>query len=479
MAVVETRDLTKVFKEGQLGAVNNEYLCQIACLNDSHRAPVLLFPSGKDTLVFLFGSFGRILRSLVAARHFGEHGGNDPSFESLVDGGRPVTGITDVGGPIENIAEDFVFVRGSCPRIVGDFLLEAGDGAGEAREIVKLASGKAVVESIDVIDEELLRAILVVSKVPDDVTIHDVLGGNAANRTLKRLADHYLTVDGQMLPLGLASDGDGIRNEGNAAGEHGLVVGWWSPSEDLRSFGFLIKSLHEFQGFDGLLGIDGDVAGFILLGTAKGPEKCAHGHTGIEFLRETEAAGMAGLVANLFGADAQIFPGIGTIGETRVGPPVLVPVAGIRDVGIGKSEVALGLWIVSGFVREIDLLAVLLLHFLVYLGHVNGLLLVGRRRREQHEKVVTLLCRGLGSSLRGKVNKVDVINDDVGIVFLSPLLAEGSVEPRIVGGNEVAPLENFQCFLFRRGPFREQKRRTCARADSESAAPRPLNEVTT
>src|SRR6266481_683034 len=280
-----------------------EYLCQIACRNDSHRAPVLLFPSGKDTLVF----------------HFGEHGGNDPCFESFVDGGRTVTGITDVGGPIENVAEDFVFVRGSCPRIIGDFLLEAGDGAGEAREIVKLASGKAVVESIDVIDEELLRAILVVSKVPDDVTIHDVLGGNAANRTLKRLADHYLTVDGQMLPLGLASDGDGIRNEGNAAGEHGLVVGWWSPSEDLRSFGFLIKSLHEFQGFDGLLGIDGDVAGFILLGTAKGPEQCAHGHAGIEFLRQSEAAGMAGLVANLLGAYAQVRPSLRprTVSGTR------------------------------------------------------------------------------------------------------------------------------------------------------------------
>src|SRR5207244_5001329 len=168
----------------------------------------------------------------------------------------------------------------------------------------------------------------------------------------------------------------------------------------------LLPSIDGFQSFEEFIGVEGDDAGFILLGNAKGPEQCAHGHAGIEFLRETKAAGMAGLVANPLGADPQIFPGIGTIRETRVGPPVLVPVAGIRDVGIGKSEVALGLWIVSGFVREIDLLAVLLLHFLVYLGHVNGLFLVGRRRREQHEKVVTLLCRGFGSSLRGKFTTV-------------------------------------------------------------------------
>jgi len=316
-----------------------------------------------------------------------------------------------------------LYLSGGVARgFIGDFLLEVGDGAGEAREIVKLARGKAVMESIDVVDQELLRAVLVVSEVPDDVTIHDVLGSDAANRTLQRLADHDLAVDRQMLPFGLASDGDGIRDIGNAAGEHGLVVGWRSPSKHLRSFGFLITAFINFRASTVFLGINGDIAGFILFGTAKGPEQCAHCHAGIEFLRETKAAGMAGLVANLLGADAQIFPSIGTIRKTRVGPPVLVPVAGIRDVRIGKSKVAFGLWIVCRFVREIDFLAVLLLHFLVHMRHVNGLLLVGRGRREQHENIVPLLCRGLGSSFRGKVNKVNVVDDDVRVVFLSHCL---------------------------------------------------------
>src|SRR5712691_13466678 len=213
-----------------------EYLCQIPCLDDSHRAPVLSFPSGKDALVFVFGSLGGILRSFVAARHFGEHRGNHPRLESFVDGVGTVTGITHVRSPIEDIAEDFVFVWGRGPWIIGDFLLKVGYGAGEAREIVKLARGKAVMKSIDVVDQELLRTVLVFGEVPDDIAVHDVLGGDAANRTLQRRADHDLAVDGQMLAFGLAGDGDGIHDKGDAAGQHGLIIRWRSPSEDLRSF---------------------------------------------------------------------------------------------------------------------------------------------------------------------------------------------------------------------------------------------------
>src|SRR6266852_836652 len=127
---------------------------------------------------------------------------------------------------------------------------------------------------------------------------------------------------------------------------------------------------------------------------------------------------MAGLVANLLGAHAQVLPGVRAVRVTRVRPPVLMPVAGIGSVSVRKGEVPLGFWIVGGLVRQIDLLAVLLLHFLVHMGHVKSLLLVGRRRRKKHEQVVTLLCRGLGSGLRGKVNKVDVVGDDIGVVLL-------------------------------------------------------------
>src|SRR2546426_7986835 len=45
----------------------------------------------------LFGSLGGVFRSFVAARDFGKHGGDDPRFESFVDGGGAVTRIADVG----------------------------------------------------------------------------------------------------------------------------------------------------------------------------------------------------------------------------------------------------------------------------------------------------------------------------------------------------------------------------------------------
>src|SRR5712692_4418839 len=124
---------------------------------------------------------------------------------------------------------------------------------------------------------------------------------------------------------------------------------------------------------------------------------------------------MSCFVPDFLCADAQILPGVRAVGVTRVRPPVLMPVAGIGSVSVRKSEVSLGFWVVSGLVCQIYLLAVLLFDFLVDMGHINGLLLVGGGRREKHEEVMALLRRGLGSGLRGKINKVDVIDDNVGI----------------------------------------------------------------
>src|SRR5207245_8430122 len=188
---------------------------------------------------------------------------------------------------------------------------------------------------------------------------------------------------------------------------------------------------------------------------------------------------MTGLVADFLGADTEVFPGIGAVGKTGFGPPIFVPVARIGSVSVRKSEVSLGLWIVCGLVCQVDLLPVLFLHFLVDMGHVDGLFLIGRGRGKKHKEVVTLLRGSLGGGFGGEVHKIDVVDDDVGIVLLPPLFAEGAIEPSVVGGDEVAPLENFQCFLFRGSAFREQEKRTGVRAERKSAASRQFNEVTT
>src|ERR1700674_704107 len=183
---------------------------------------------------------------------------------------------------------------------------------------------------------------------------------------------------------------------------------------------------------------------------------------------------MAGRITDLFGADAQIVIRIGSIRKTRLGPPILVPVARIRSVGIGKREILLRFRIVCGLVRQIDFFAVLLFDFLVYVRHVNGLLFVGRRGREKHEEVVPLPGRGLGGPFRGDIDQVDVVNDDVGGMFLSPLLAKCSVEPGVISGDEVAPLENLQRLLLRLSPLREKKNLAESRCHGSGA--RELNE---
>src|SRR6266436_3764791 len=175
-------------------------------------------------------------RRFVTARDLGEHGGNDPRFEGLVDGGRTIAGIANVGGPIQDVSKDFVLVGRSRARIVGDFLLKVWNGARETREIVELSGNEAVMKGIDDGDQELLGAVFVFGEVPDDIAIHDVLGGYAADRALQGAGDHDFAVDREMFALGLTRNGDGVRNIGDAAGKHGLVVGWRSPSEDFRSF---------------------------------------------------------------------------------------------------------------------------------------------------------------------------------------------------------------------------------------------------
>src|SRR5260221_14344128 len=94
------------------------------------------------------------------------------------------------------------------------------------------------------------------------------------------------------------------------------------------------------------------------------------------------------------------------------------------------------------------------------MGHINGLVLVCGRRREEHEKIVSLSGVGLGCATGGEVNEVDMVNRHLGIVFLAPLLAESLVEPFIVRGNKVAPLDDLQRLLLGCGTLRKQKRRT-------------------
>src|SRR6516165_12109822 len=181
-----------------------EYLRYIPSLHNSHQGPVLSFPSSKNPLVLLFGGLGSILGSFVTTRNFGKHRRDQPGLKRFINCGCPIARIADICSPIQNVAEHLVLVGRRGSRIVGYFLLKIRHGIGKAREIIELAGDKAVMERVDVVDQELLRALFVFGEVPDDVAVHHMLGGDPADRPLQRPGNHDFAVDRQMLSFGLA-----------------------------------------------------------------------------------------------------------------------------------------------------------------------------------------------------------------------------------------------------------------------------------
>jgi hypothetical protein len=102
-------------------------------------------------------------------------------------------------------------------------------------------------------------------------------------------------------------------------------------------------------------------------------------------------------------------------------------------------------------VAEVDGLPPLLLDLLVDLAVVDGLLLVRRGRRQEHEQVVALLRGDLGRGAGVDLADRDVVDGDAGVVLLAPLLAEHAVEPLVVARDEVAPLDDLERLPLRAG----------------------------
>ena len=63
---------------------------------------------------------------------------------------------------------------------------------------------------------------------------------------------------------------------------------------------------------------------------------------------------------------------------------------------------------------------------------------------EEHHQVVALLRRDFRRRARRNQGEVDVVDDHFGVVLLAPFLGVLVVEPLVVGGDEVAPLQDLQ-----------------------------------
>src|SRR6266852_5671767 len=87
-----------------------------------NRSPSL--PLVEDATQLRVGGFDRRLRRHLIASRFGEHGGQDKRVEGLVDRCGGVAGISDVGGPVQHVAQHLVLLRRHPLRIVADALRE-------------------------------------------------------------------------------------------------------------------------------------------------------------------------------------------------------------------------------------------------------------------------------------------------------------------------------------------------------------------
>src|SRR5262249_32334265 len=92
-------------------------------------------------------------------------------------------------------------------------------------------------------------------------------------------------------------------------------------------------------------------------------------------------------------------------------------------------------------------LAVFLLHVLDQAGHVNEEFAIEMRAAGAvpTKQVVTRSRRGFGSSSGSDVLHRDMIDRDLDVVLIAPILCE-FVEPFVIGRNEMTPLHDRKCF---------------------------------
>src|SRR3989454_1522473 len=126
---------------------------------------------------------------------------------------------------------------------------------------------------------------------------------------------------------------------------------------------------------------------------------------------------------------------------------VLAVVDRVRCEGRGERVVLLGLRVVRALDAQVDRFAELPLELLVDVLHVYRLLFEARRRPIEEEEVVALLGRDLGGGEGVDAGDPDVVAGHLGVVLLAPLDRVLLVEPLVVGGDEVDPLDDPELLL--------------------------------
>src|SRR5262245_60979380 len=161
------------------------------------------------------------------------------------------------------------------------------------------------------------------------------------------------------------------------------------------------------------------------------------------------------LVLDLLATNTDVIPGVGL--HADVTPQIRAVVDGVRHEAVGECEVGLGLRVIGALDSKIDRLAMPLLALGIHVVHGNYLVLEHRGRSQEQDEVMAPLCRDLGRRARFDERKIDVVDHHLRAVLLAPLLRVLAVEPLVVAGDEVAPLENLERLGRARGAHMEER----------------------
>ena len=274
-----------------------------------------------------------------------------------------------------------------------------------------------------------------------------MLGGQLSSRgPLERGREEVVREHRQLVVLGRPVRRDRIEDVGRFLRVERLVVRGGIPGQHRLRHADRVQLLRVFERTQRLGRVEDDVAVLVLNGAAVAPEDVPHRHVRVDILAQPDADRDLHLRRDLLDLRRglhEVVVGRRAVLHPDLRPHFLVIVAGIGHPHVGQRELLLGERVVRRAMRELDLLAVLLLERGHDVGQIDDVLLERGRQAEEHVHVVARLRRHLGGGARHDIGEADVVHRDVDATLGAPLLRP-RIEPLVVGGHEVAPLQDLQ-----------------------------------
>src|SRR6266516_2242600 len=372
--------------------------------------------------------------------HVRDHEGGEDLALGRVGGAR----VADVDAPALRVLEQRELVgwlraEGVVVEPAGQLL--PGGGVLERGEVVQLGVVGDVVRLVGQRQQELLGGVHLLGELGDDVAAHHVLGDQRRLGAPQRRPEEDVVGHRRVGALRAAVGGDRVEDVVELARDQPLVVGGGGPAEDLVGHALLEQLGHVVDRVDHLGGVDHHVLLRVLDRPAERPHQAPGRHVGVDLLRHADADRDALAPLELGAAAEQLVIGGGPVRQADLAPEALAVVARVGRPGVPEAVVLVGGRVEAGELGEANLVAVLADGLLDDVADVDHARLQRRRRHDPLDQVVALAGVDLGGGAGGEQGVVDVVDGHGDAVVLAPLLGP-AVEPGVVAGDEMAPLQD-------------------------------------